>query len=110
LCLYKEPIEVFVNPVRLPAIKILEQSPQVGIVRLIFEVQASTIVEIGDELAGEALAKILNRSRHFTLHNLLILLYFVPCIQALPRQRPAEEIHKEISDSLKVISATRLNA
>lgn len=57
-------------------------------------------------LTREALAKILNGGCLLLLANLLVFLLVGSSLQALPRQTTTEEVHKDVAQSLKIVSTT----
>jgi len=55
-------------------------------------------------LTREALAKILDSGRLFLLADLLVLLLVGSSLQTLPRQTATEEVHKDVAQSLEIVS------
>ena len=87
-----------------------EELAQVHVVGRLLESQAAAIVQVHRELRGESLAERLHRCRHLLLADLIVLLFLVPRLQTLPRERSAQEVHEDVPERLHVVAAALLNA
>lgn len=87
-----------------------EKLLQVGVVWLVFEAKGLAVGNICCENWRAVFAQLLHVNSLLFLQNLLILLLFGLCLQALPRQHPAAEIEQDVAQGLHVIAATLLGA
>lgn len=101
------PIELAVVHVALALEQVLEDTPQVVIIRSLEEVQSPHVPQVVSKLLRVSIAQYLDRSRPLRIAYLLVALLQCLRLQALPRQWAAQEIHKHVTQRLQVIS-TRL--
>ena len=67
-------------------------------------------MKVGDKLGREALAQHLDGRRHLLLADLLVLLLLRRRLQALPRQRSAQEVHQDVPEGFEVVASALLDA
>ena len=103
-------------------VQLFEQSPQVSIVRWLFELQLSAVWHIQSKLlyihsltrviilTRVSVTELLNGSVDFALFDLSVLIILVPGPQSLPRQFPFKQIQQHIPCPFQVISPTLLDA
>mmetsp|Transcript_10209 Transcript_10209/g.27873 ORF Transcript_10209/g.27873 Transcript_10209/m.27873 type:complete len:271 (+) Transcript_10209:176-988(+) len=103
------PVEHIVPNEPLSYEQIPEQLSQVGVVWLVVEPQTPRVLEVDDKLCRKPLAERLCWRRHLLLRDFLVLLLFRRCLQTLPRQRPAQEVHQHVAQRLQVIPTGLLN-
>jgi hypothetical protein len=89
--------------------KVPEEFAQVRVIRLVVEAEGTSVVQEDSELVGESATEKISGSSHFLLHDAVVLLLLGGSLEALPRKRPAEEVHQHICQRLKVIAAGLLN-
>ena len=65
-------------------VEVFEESPQVNIVGLLVEAQVPAVCHIGRHLFRIPEAKRIDRCLDFALFDLLVLVLFIPCPEALP--------------------------
>ncbi|CAN7937863.1 unnamed protein product, partial [Ixodes hexagonus] len=87
-----------------------EDLPQILVVWRLLEAEASAVVEVHGELCREAFAQHLDGRRHLFLADLLILLFLGGCLEALPGEAAAVEVHEDIAHRLHVVPAALLDA
>lgn len=83
---------------------------QLLIIRFLFKLQLSRIVQKVLKFFGVSSAQVLDARYCFLNLNLFIFLFLCFCWQALPRQRPSNEVHEDNTNLLQIISPRLLNA
>ena len=66
------PVELAVVGVALPVVEVLEELPEVAVIRRLEKVQPSDVAEVSGELLGAVFAEHLDGSRPLGVANLLI--------------------------------------
>lgn len=93
--------------------EVSEQGTQVRVIRLLVESQPSGVVQKLGELPGKALTELLYRRLHlhFVVHVLMLLgIRKSLATFALPRQIPSQEVHKNVTQRLDIITPAVFNA
>lgn len=90
--------------------EMLKQLPEVGNSGLVLELEASSVVEVLDELAGEAFSESVDGGVLLLVLDLLVLLLLVPAGEALPGEFPSQKVHEHVAESLQVVSPRLLVA
>jgi hypothetical protein len=103
------PVEDVVVLVTLTDKEITEELAEVGVVRLVVEAKSTSIVQENPKFVGESSAKEIGRGGHLLLHDAVVLLLLGSSLEALPRQSTTQEVHEDISERLKIISAGLLD-
>lgn len=102
------PVKLAVVHIALPVEQVLEQPPQVVIVWRLEKVQATHVPQVVGKLLGVALAQHLDRRGPLRVADLLVALLERFRLQALPRQRAAQEIHEHVTECLQVVPSRLL--
>ena len=74
------------------------------------EVEGADVLDVLDELLGEALAEVLRLGVLLHLRDLLVLLRLRLGLEPLPRELPAEEVEEHVDYGLQVVAAGLLDA
>ncbi len=91
LVLFVETVgEVVLEPVLLH--DLLDQRPQVPVVRSVFESDVGTVLQVQLELVGQPTTQHFEGGGEFLLFNLLVLLITVSACLVLPRERAFEHV------------------
>lgn len=72
---------------------------------LLLKVQVHHLLKVDLELLREAMTKELRCRAHFFLHNELVFLMLGLCLGPLPGELPTDQVDKNITDGLHVISS-----
>lgn len=125
------PVELAVVAVALAIEEVLEQAPQVIVVGRLEEVQTAHVPQIGGELLRMVLAQTLqicetvnmlpllshtllathlDRGGALRVADLLVALLERVSLEALPRQRAAQEIHEHVTERLQIVAPRLLPA
>lgn len=104
------PVELPVVHVALAIEQVLEQPSQIVIVGRLEKVQAAHVAEVVGKLLRVALAQDLDRGGALRVADLLVALLQRLRLQALPRQRTAQEVHEHVPERLQIVSARLLAA
>mmetsp|Transcript_91013 Transcript_91013/g.257707 ORF Transcript_91013/g.257707 Transcript_91013/m.257707 type:complete len:328 (-) Transcript_91013:336-1319(-) len=104
------PVEHAVVDEALAHEEVLEESPQVRVVRPVLEAQRAAIVQVGGEDCRVALAEGLHGRRALALHDLVVLLLLGVGLKTLPWKLPTIEVHQHIPYGFQVVPTTLLNA
>ena len=109
LVLFHNPVIVVVM-VESESVKCIgEEVPQQLVVRLVFELQSTAIVDILVNLVGQTFAQGLNGGGRLLISNLIVLELLALGRDTLPRELAFEEIHQDETHALEVVSTTLLN-
>ena len=109
LLLLNHPIKDIVVFVAHSVEQILEQLPQVGIVRPIFKVLVLALYHILDELFRKSLTEVLQTCLLLFFLDLLIFFFFGLGLEALPGQPTSQKVDEDISQALQIISSALFN-
>jgi hypothetical protein len=78
--------------------EVLEESAEVGVVRLLVEAEVADVGEVGCEVLWETLAKRLDRGGDLLLHDALVLVLLVGSLEVLPGELTLEEVHHHVAN------------
>lgn len=104
------PVEDIIILISLADKEISEKLAEIGIVGLIIEAEGTSVVKEDPELVGESAAQEIGRGGHLFLHDAIILLLFGSSLETLPRECPTEEVHQNVGQRLKIVTASLLDA
>ena len=104
------PVEHIIVLEALPIEQLLEKPLQVSIIRTVFEAEGAAVLKVGTELSRITLAELLRRSRHFSIHDTLVLLLLGIGLESLPGKRSPDEIHEDIAEGFEVVAAALFDA
>lgn len=104
------PVENVVVLIALADEEVTEQLAQVRVVGLVIEAQSTRVVEEDAKFVGETSAEQVGRGSHLLLHDAIVLLLLGGGLETLPGKGTAEEVHEDIRQRLKVITASLLNS
>ena len=103
------PVKVVINFIAQTLKEVLEKRSKVSVVRFVFELQCSAVSAILGELFREAFAEIIDFSHNLFFLDFLILFFDVPGLEVLPGETASQEVHKEVTEGLDIISSTLFN-
>lgn len=110
-------VEVLADPVELPVTlpaallhEVEEHATVLLVVGLVEEVERAHVLEVLGELVRVALAEHLDGRVAFRVAYLLVALLERVRLEALPRQRAAQEVHEHVPERLQVVASTLLLA
>ena len=103
------PVEDVIVLISFADEEVAEELPQVRVVGLVVEPQGPSVVQEDGELVGEATAEKIGRRGHLLLHDPVVLLFLGGGLETLPRERSTEEVHEDVSERFKIITASLLD-
>mmetsp|Transcript_30923 Transcript_30923/g.95494 ORF Transcript_30923/g.95494 Transcript_30923/m.95494 type:complete len:332 (-) Transcript_30923:16-1011(-) len=106
----QRPVKHVVHLVAFANKEVAEKLLQVRVVGFVLEAQRAVVVQVRSKFVREALAESFNRRRHLLLADAVILLLLRLRLEALPRQRPAQEVDEDVAHGFKVIATGLLDA
>lgn len=108
-------VEVLADPVELPVAlpaallhEVEEHAAVLLVVGLVEEVERAHVLEVLGELVRVALAEHLDGRVALRVAYLLVALLERVGLEALPRQRAAQEVHEHVPERLQVVAPTLL--
>lgn len=108
--LFDHPVEDEVVFVSHPVKEVFEEFAQVTDVRLLFELETATVVQVNSELVRQILCQHLDGRGQLLVPNFFILLLLSSGGKSLPRKAAFVEVHEDEAERLKIISTGLLDS
>lgn len=89
---------------------LFEEPDDVLVVRILLEFELPTVLHELLELDRVPLAKLFQRGFYLFLFDVIVFVVFVPAWEALPRERPAQEVEQDVSNGLQIVPPRLLDA